>query len=223
MDERTTVKILTNKLRNRNKQIGPDSDQYLGKIFGHVNPAKSPKVYSFLKELYGGLAPRLQPEIDLIFKNGDDIRAVEIKCFHLRTNNSLSKSYYEGIDQALALLMYGFNKVALWHIFDQNINPRQFIASGSTAQVFIRNQLKLPIDFTALYLIVSGKDCLFIPTQPRVTDFETMELVDAKLLKTIDDPTFTWVWQNKGNPMLDYPRSKNIRAALIEWLDKRKE
>jgi len=223
LDERTTVKTLANKLKNRNKQIRFDSDQYLGKVFSHINPAKSPRVYSFLKELYGGLAPRLQPEIDLIFKNDDDVRAVEIKCFYLRTNNSLSKSYYEGIDQALALLMYGFNKVALWHIFDQNISPRQFMTSGSTAQGFIRNQLKLPIDFTALYLVISGEDCLFIPTQPRVNDFETMELVNVRLLQRIDDPTFTWVWQTKDNPMLNYPRVKNIRAALIEWLDKRKE
>jgi len=204
LNERALVKILAKKLRKRNEQVGLNSDQYLGKVFAHANPAKAPKVCSFLKELYGGLAPRLQPEIDLIFKNGDNIRAVEVKCFRLRTSNSLSGSYYEGIDQALALLMYGFNNVALWHVFDQTINPKQFMTSGSTAQLFIREQLKLPIDFTALVL-VSREDYFFIPTQPRVTDFETMELVDVKLLKTIDDPTFPWVWQT-SNPISKYPR-----------------
>ncbi len=114
--------------------------------------------------------------------------------------------------------MYGFDKVALWHVFDQDIKPNQFITSGSNAQLFIRNQLNLPIDYTALYLLRSHSQFEFIPTQPRVKDFDTLDLLDARLLKTIPDPSLSFVWQT-SNPLLKYPRVRNIRAALVDWLD----
>ena len=220
LKERTVVKKLAEKLANRNQNFARDHDQHLGDILTHVNPAKSPEVDSSLRNLYGGLVPRLQPEIDLILRKGDDIRAIEVKCFQLRGKNCLNKSYYEGIDQTLALLMYGFDKVALWHVFDESISVQQFATSGSTAQLFVREQLKLPIDYTALYMKRNRRDLQFIPTQPRVTGFSSMELVDFKELTTIEDPRFRFTWQSSST-IMDFPRVRNLRRVLINWLDQR--
>lgn len=214
------VRKLAEKLRDRNQNFPRDHDQHLGDILTHVNPAKSLEVNSFLRDLYGGLMPRLQPEIDLILRKGDDIRAIEVKCFHLRGGNCLNKSYYDGIDQTLALLMYGFDKAALWHVFDESIGVQQFATSGSTAQLFVREQLKLPIDYTALYVKRNRRDLQFIPTQPRVTDFSSMELVDFKELTTIEDPRLRFTWRS-SNTITDFPRVRNLRRILINWLDQR--
>jgi hypothetical protein len=49
MKERTVVKKLAEKLRERNQNFPRDHGQHLGNILTHVNPAKSPEVNSFLE------------------------------------------------------------------------------------------------------------------------------------------------------------------------------
>ena len=63
------------------------------------------------------LIPPLQPEIDMILCKADKMMAVEVKYFR-RKGNGLDHSFYEGIEQSLALLRWGFNYVALWQLFD---------------------------------------------------------------------------------------------------------
>ncbi len=94
LDERTIVRMLAEALSRRNANIHPDDEQHLGKIFTHKNPAKVQKICAVLQEMYGGLRPRLQPEIDVILRKGNDIRAIEVKVFHLRSGTSLNQSYY---------------------------------------------------------------------------------------------------------------------------------
>jgi hypothetical protein len=216
------VRLLAEKLRVRNKRLGERHEQHLGQVLTRVTPAKSSKVYALLKEIYGGLSPPLQPDIDILLRKNDDIRAVEVKVFHLEAGNRLSRSYYEGIDQALALLMFGFNKVALWHIFDKDIELEKLARYGSSAQLFIREQLRLPLDFTAMYLTKENGDYDFVPTQPRISDFRTMELVETRVLKKIDDPSFPFVWKST-NPLLTYPLVTNICKVMLEWLSTRRE
>lgn len=222
LKERTVVEKLAAKLRDRNQNFARDSDQHLGEVHTWVNPARSPRVNSLLRSLYGGLTPRMQPEIDIVLKKGEDIRAIEVKFFKIRSNDSLSLSYYEGIDQALALLMYGFNKTALWHVFDQDIELSKVITYGSVAQVFIVEQLRLPINFTAIRLERSAQNYEFTPTKPILRDYNSMEVVHALSLVKIHDPRLKFVW-TATNPLLEDGRVQNIRAALMEWLNKREQ
>lgn len=83
IDEHKAVNLLATVLRNRNKHFPPESDQHLGEVFTHINPASATQVSSTLRKLFGRLAPRLQPEIDIILRKGDNIRAIEVKLFHL--------------------------------------------------------------------------------------------------------------------------------------------
>lgn len=222
MGERTVVDKLAARLKERNQHFSKDDDQHLGNVYTRVNPARSRGVNSLLRALYGGLTPRLQPEIDVILKKGGDIRAIEVKLFRLRSNNSLSRSYYEGIDQAIALLMYGFNRAALWHVFDQDIEMSKVRAYGSIAQVFIVDKLKLPIDYTAWCLDRRRPDYEFIPTKPILGDFGSMDVKLTIPLVKIQDPRFRFVWVS-DNPLLEDGRVQNIREALMQWLDKRKQ
>jgi len=66
-------------------------------------------------------APKLQPDIDLLFTHVNNMVTVtEVKYFRPK-RRSLNLSYYEGLSQALALLQYGFDAVSLMYIFDYKI------------------------------------------------------------------------------------------------------
>ncbi|MFC1506990.1 hypothetical protein ACFLQ6_07965 [Thermoproteota archaeon] len=217
--ERIVVKKLAAKLRERNTFFNKSDPQHLGDILDHVTPAKSKKVRAILKELYVGITPPLQPDVDIFFRKKNDIRAMEVKIFH-KDKGSLNRSYYEGIDQALALLTLGFDNVTLWHIFAQDIEPRIIARYGSLCQIFIREQLKLPIDFTTLQMTIKDEEYDFVPIKPIVKDPKTLELHDIKFLKKINDPTFTFIWQTK-NPLLKYDLVKKIRKAMLDWTENR--
>lgn len=65
----------------------------------------------------------IQPgDVDLLLCKREDeerftpLHAIEAKVFYFR-NNKLNNAYYAGIDQALALLNFGFDFVSLFHCF----------------------------------------------------------------------------------------------------------
>jgi hypothetical protein len=220
IDERRTVELLAEKLELRNKRLGDGHEQYLGQVLRFITPSKSPKIYSMLESIYGGLFPPFQPDVDILFRKGDDIRAVEVKVFHLNAAKTLSRSYYEGLDQALALLRLGFNRVALWHIFDMDIELVKFVSYGSSMQIFVRQQLRLPLDFTAMYIAKDNGGYRFVPTQPLLKDRETGQLITARSLRAIDDPLLPFVWET-NNPLLKDELVAKTRTAMLEWLGDR--
>lgn len=117
--------------------------------------------------------------------------------------------------------MYGFNSVALWHIFDEEIPFDRFATSGANAQVFVRHKLELPIDFTALYLRKKGNNYSFYPIKPIMTDFVSKVLVGFKELSAIDDPRFIFGSRSQ-NKIIDLPEVKSIRSAMLQWLDEKR-
>jgi len=67
-----------------------------------------------------------QPDIDLFFWKGEGpsatLFAAEVKYFRARPDGEVHpNSFYAGLDEALALLTFGFNAVFLWHFFDPNV------------------------------------------------------------------------------------------------------
>jgi hypothetical protein len=67
-----------------------------------------------------------QPDIDLFFWNGEGpsatLFAAEVKYFRGRPDKKVyPNSFYAGLDEALALLTFGFDAVFLWHFFDPNV------------------------------------------------------------------------------------------------------
>ncbi len=128
------------------------------KIYVFKRPFQSPRLKRRWNELYRpknitrGLVPPLQPEIDMILCKESEMNAVEIKYFEMK-GNSLTRSFYHGIEQSLALLRWGFDHVALWQMFEATIRPELLYYYGAWTWRLCHAQaggcgLGLPIDFT---------------------------------------------------------------------------
>jgi hypothetical protein len=90
-------------------------------VYANVNLA-SRKFYEDWEKWWAGNAPLAQPQIDLLFVGRDlKLLAAEIKYYRLSENAPLNQPYYSGIEEALALLRFGFTCVSLWHFFDSEV------------------------------------------------------------------------------------------------------
>lgn len=94
-----------------------------------------------------------QPEIDMLIidKNSGAIHAVELKYFRLVKKGErvgLNYPFYSGLDEALALLRFGFERVSLWHAFDQGI-PADTVQRYLDEIVELIRGLKMPIGYRA--------------------------------------------------------------------------
>ena len=80
------------------------------------------------------------------FENEELIKAIEVKRFRSKQRYS----YYKGLDQAIAYLKFGFDLVALWHIYDKELIEKNIEYAYKTWQ-FIK-ELNMPLNFTTLIL-----------------------------------------------------------------------
>jgi len=109
-----------------------------------------------------------QPDIDLVFWNSNfrssdpTIYAAEVKYFRNR-KGKINYSFYAGLDEALALLTFGFDFICLWHFFDEGVetSPTSFLDnkngsimtySGLVQEIV--DKLKIPI--TYYYWMIAG-------------------------------------------------------------------
>jgi hypothetical protein len=90
-------------------------------VYANVNLA-SHRFYADWEKWWGESAPVAQPQVDLIFVSSDlKLLAVELKYYRPGKNSLAHWPYYAGIDEALALLKFGFTCVSLWHFFDAEV------------------------------------------------------------------------------------------------------
>ena len=107
-----------------------------------------------------------EPEIDLIFCNNEDgkkkppVFAAELKYFRSMNSGRVNISYYSGLDEALALLAYGFDKVILIHIFEETLFSR---VSHNYAEVLsgMVTELGLPIGYRTYTLKESDQPQIY--------------------------------------------------------------
>lgn len=77
-----------------------------------------------------------QPEVDLLYGFIDGqkkslVVAAEFKYIRLDSSGRLSHSFYEGLDEAIALLALGVDHVLLVHVFDEKIAEEVLMYSAS--------------------------------------------------------------------------------------------
>lgn len=162
-----------------------------------------------LKERLGYL-PVLN-EIDLILVGrAGHLSAVEVKYFKLKKDGGFNRPFYDGIGQALSLFRYGFDHVALWHLFPSDIDQSRFDRYGAATWWFIRNQLKLPLDFS--YFKV--EDSL---GTPRFVVMQYDGPTSSVQLTPIDSPGFLVTWKY-ANPLAQTEDVQCLRAALVKAL-----
>lgn len=69
----------------------------------------------------------MQPDIDVLWYDPEkeELNGVEVKCFrptlHKEEIILTPKSYYVGLDEAVALLNYGVDHAWLFHVFDSKV------------------------------------------------------------------------------------------------------
>ena len=121
-------------------------------------------------------------------------------------------AFYKGIDQALALYKYGFDNVALWHFFSSNIELNEINNFGPETWFFIRNSLRLPLNFS-YFLIQSNNNN---------NKFRVLQYTDRNkgfsLEKNIDDTDFPIIFKY-GNPLIlsGDEHTLKIRKVLYEY------
>ena len=179
------------------------------RTFPHINLATSANFREKLYETFG-CVPVLN-EIDLILlENDGKLKAVEVKLCKVK-NGRLTKPFYDGIGQALSLLRYGFDNVALWHLFLGEIDQQKLNRYGAYAWSFIRDeQLRLPLDFS--YFEVTS-----YPDNPEFIVMQKTSPLDGKELLRIDDPDFRITWKYP-NPLCCTPQSQIFRQAIEQRL-----
>ncbi len=183
------------------------SHQYRN-IFSHVNLANKNNFSQILQQSFGYI-PVLN-EIDLILqeRNGK-LRAVEVKFYKIE-GKKFDKPFYSGLGQALSLLRYGFDNVALWHLFPEEIDQNLFDRYGAGAWSFIRDDLKLPLEFNYFKVTDYLQKPEFIVMQ-YISRSKGFELIP------INNPDFKITWKYP-NPILENRQTQIFRKALEDSL-----
>jgi len=110
----------------------------------------SKKFIRYWKRQYKGVPPPVQPDIDLLLIRDNFWIAIELK--YIREASGKFPTYL-GIEQALALLTFGFDRVCLWHCFDARLDQEEIARRFSETRNLIQ-KTQLPLLFAGL--LVSG-------------------------------------------------------------------
>lgn len=182
-DELQLAAILRDKLR-------PDFEE----VYANVNLASN-KFYPHWEKWHGKPVPSAQPQIDLLMVDRSLwLLAAELKYFRKTTKGQINLPFYAGIDEALALLRFGFKVVSLWHFFDEKIEQEDMKRYFGSCGLLLDN-LNLPINYQAFRVTESITE----------TEFWRLYYGDIGLPKGL--PTA----YGRGNPL-----ESNIDAQRIQ-------
>ena len=180
-------------------------------VLVHQNLANLTGFKNELEKRFGFLPVLNEIDIIVVGRQGH-LSAIEVKCFNV-SKGSFSRPFYDGIGQSLSLLRYGFDHVALWHLFSNEIDQERFDRYGAGIWWFIRNELNLPLEFTYFKVDDHLETPQFIVMQYHGPN------TGAELLP-IDSSNFVVTWKH-ANPFMQTEEAKCLRAALIDALDVR--
>ncbi|MCJ7559883.1 hypothetical protein MUO79_04605 [Candidatus Bathyarchaeota archaeon] len=199
------------------------------KIFVSKKPFQVKSLKEKWFEIYGKplrvdpkLVPPLQPEIDMILCKGRTMMAIELKYFR-RKGRGLDHSFYEGIEQALALLRWGFDYVALWQLFEHpSIGKDELWFYGGWTWNFLHappeyGGLNLPLEFTFMLVRKKNQGYDFLPIQPERIGGS----IRLAVLYPPYDPRFE-IRTPHRNTLLSCSEVIRLREMLDEWLETQK-
>jgi hypothetical protein len=206
------------------KRFEQSTKRKFDRIFVSKRPYQASKLKKLWYEMYGrplgvptSLVPPLQPEIDMILCKGDELTAIELKYF-VHRGGGLNHSFYEGIEQTLALLRWGFDHVALWQLYEETISKEELWFYGIWTWIFLHGKpdsggLNLPIEFTPYRVrkVHDGFD--FLPVNP----IEKNGKLALAYLHPPYHPDFH-IHAKHENPLLVLPEVQKIRENMIDWL-----
>jgi hypothetical protein len=101
---------------------------------------------------------------------------IEVKYFKLDRRGRITSNFYEGLQQALAYTLFGFDGVSLWHVFHSDLSD-ETVHSYSQAMKRLIDEFKLPVFYLATRLVPQGDEIrleCFAPAlllEPRGLDY----------------------------------------------------
>lgn len=178
----------------------------LKKVFVHVNLGTK-KFQEIWKEWWQSeVPPRLEVDMILVFENLNEllISGIEVKFF-----KGEERKFYEGLQQALSIGLFGFDSLVLWHIFSEDIANKEIEGFVRPTKKLIEG-FNLPVVYFATKLIEKDKFEFFAPleiysSQPQDVDY-----------------LLTWLRNSchgKRNPLLEREevlRSKKLLKIKLE-------
>ena len=165
----------------------------------------------------------LQPDIDILLSQEAELApklvGVEVKAIYIRKREQANIKYYEGLDEAIALLRFGLDAVRLFQVFivqltDQNAReqmPKRWVEYQIPMRDVIRT-LHLPIGYTPSLDFAIGDQLLPDPIQILdLRDSDGTPYEEKLILPPRSNPFL--------NSSLQYPRV--VRKFLLkEYLQK---
>jgi len=158
-------------------QDNPDGVGVLGKRIGLW---RFPKLKNMLSDSQSPQMEAcklfLQPDIDILLSQEAELApklvGVEVKAIYIRKREQANIKYYEGLDEAIALLRFGLDAVRLFQVFivqltDQNAReqmPKRWVEYQIPMRDVIRT-LHLPIGYTPSLDFAIGDQLLPDPIQ----------------------------------------------------------
>lgn len=157
----------------------------------------------------GKLPPKTEVDIILIFEDPIEvldkalIGCVEIEYFSIK--DIVRKNFYEGLQQALAFSIFGFDGLSLWHIFSPEIEEN-IIENYANTMGEIISSFRLPIFYLAAK-ILDEKEL-------RMKCFKPSQLEEKGIEYFIDWLNRYWIEKENRNPLLNDNEIKNRRKIL---------
>ena len=123
------------------------------KVYTNINLASN-RFYPHWREWFGEPLPSAQPQIDiLLVDKALLLLSAEIKFFRKTKRNQNNHPFYAGVDEALALLRFGFHVVSLWHFFDETLGTEEIMKNYKSCSSLI-GALDLSLNYEA-YLMTA--------------------------------------------------------------------
>jgi len=157
----------------------------------------------------GRLPPRTEVDMILIFEDPMEvldkalIGCMEIEYFSIK--DITKKNFYEGLQQALAFSIFGFDGLSLWHIFSPEIEE-DIIENYANTMGELITGFKLPIFYLAAK-ILDEKEL-------KMKCFKPSQLGEEGVEYFIDWLNRYWVDEENRNPRLKDNEIKNRRKIL---------
>lgn len=165
----------------------------------------SKKFIDYWNSQYEGIPPPVQPDIDLLVIRGNFWIGIELKFIPAASGKFPT---YLGLEQTLALLRFGFDRVCLWHCYSNQLNEEEVARRLRETENLIQ-KTKLPLSFAGLVARGTPPDLQLVEVQ--VADYPHLrtsdKLPDLRYVSVLNP-----FWPDK-----DYLRDKDVKV-LREYI-----
>jgi hypothetical protein len=182
------------------------SHQQVLAVTEDLRPGCSSPLRAKWDNMTGGYSLKLQPQIDILLEDllWRYLCGIEVKYFKKPENHTrFNWAFYAGIDEAIAMLNYGFHTAAVWHVFSPNTTKQDLDHYGAPFWQHM-DKLGLPIEYTMMI--------------DRGEDFDVYNR-DRKTGKSCPLCRLSQIalGYSHFNPIFDEPHQKELRKIIYEW------